>query len=65
MPGLIDGLELARIVHERWPEIRLLLTSGDHPLPEIIIPGQGQFVGKPWSADAFISTVQWTLANPD
>lgn len=30
MPGSMDGLDLARVVHERWPDIRLLLTSGRH-----------------------------------
>ncbi|MDP2332658.1 MAG: response regulator [Reyranella sp.] len=28
MPGRIDGLELARRARERWPDLRVLLTSG-------------------------------------
>ena len=28
MPGKIDGLELARLVLDRWPGTRILLTSG-------------------------------------
>jgi CheY-like chemotaxis protein len=28
MPGQIGGWELAKTVNERWPEIRILLTSG-------------------------------------
>jgi CheY-like chemotaxis protein len=28
MPGELDGLELARVVHQRWPDIRLLIASG-------------------------------------
>lgn len=28
MPGQINGRELARVVRERWPSIRVLLTSG-------------------------------------
>ena len=28
MPGKVDGVALAKIVHERWPVMRLLLTSG-------------------------------------
>src|SRR5271163_1441568 len=27
MPGRIDGIELARLVHERWPHILLVMTS--------------------------------------
>ncbi|CAN5684010.1 hypothetical protein BH11PSE3_BH11PSE3_17800 [soil metagenome] len=28
MPGLIDGIDLARIVRTRWPGLAILLTSG-------------------------------------
>ena len=28
MPGGMDGMELARIVRERWPHVRILMTSG-------------------------------------
>ncbi len=28
MPGKVDGLALARIVRDRWPKLRLLLTTG-------------------------------------
>jgi DNA-binding NtrC family response regulator len=28
MPGAIDGLELARLIRERRPDLKVLLTSG-------------------------------------
>jgi hypothetical protein len=28
MPGKLDGYDLARIVLERWPSIKVVLTSG-------------------------------------
>ena len=28
MPGAFDGMELARRVHDRWPNVLLVLTSG-------------------------------------
>src|SRR5258708_841912 len=28
MPGSMDGLRLARVVRNRWPPIKLILTSG-------------------------------------
>src|SRR4029077_9241187 len=28
MPGSIDGLRLAQSVHERWPPVGLIVTSG-------------------------------------
>jgi len=28
MPGKLDGYDLARVVRERWPSIKIVLTSG-------------------------------------
>jgi len=28
MPGGLDGVELARIASERWPSLKIVLTSG-------------------------------------
>lgn len=48
MPGSVDGVELARMVHERWPELRIIITSGrDRPSREDI-PELGRFVAKPY-----------------
>ncbi|HTU12142.1 MAG TPA: response regulator [Allosphingosinicella sp.] len=58
MPGSMDGLDLARIVCRRWPEVQLLLTSGHHRLQEADIPGSGKFVRKPWTADSLIGHVR-------
>lgn len=58
MPGELDGLELARLVHERWPEIRLLIASGQvFPAPEEL-PDNGQFVPKPWEPTAVVKRIQ-------
>ena len=57
MPGSIDGLELARIVHERWPRIHLLVTSGHHRLNDADVPGLGRFVRKPWQTEAIMTGV--------
>ncbi|SEI83304.1 Response regulator receiver domain-containing protein [Sphingobium sp. AP50] len=62
MPGTMDGLELAKLVHERWPRIRLLLTSGHHRLASADIPGTGQFVPKPWSGTALVDKIRGLLA---
>lgn len=57
MPGSIDGLELARIVHDRWPRIHLLVTSGHHRLNDADVPGLGKFVRKPWQQEAIMTGV--------
>lgn len=48
MPGNMDGLTLANRVAERWPHIRLVLTSGRRGLSSYEVPDHGQFVQKPY-----------------
>ena len=48
LPGVMDGVDLAREVKLRWPHLTVILTSGDpgerlHHLP----PGV-QYMPKPW-----------------
>lgn len=51
MPGSMNGLQLANLVHERWPDIKILLTSGD-TWPSIgEMPDAGQFLAKPYQID--------------
>lgn len=58
MPGKMDGLELAQIVHRRWPPVRLLLTSGNH-IPSIETPPQrGYFIRKPWKPQSLMERVE-------
>jgi CheY-like chemotaxis protein len=48
MPGSVDGVGLAKLVHERWPELRIVITSGmDRPRAKDI-PDEGRFVAKPY-----------------
>jgi two-component system, response regulator PdtaR len=48
MPGSMDGLELAKFVHNRWPAVKILLTSGDTWPPKALIPDDGRFLAKPY-----------------
>jgi CheY-like chemotaxis protein len=65
MPGTMDGLELARMVHQRWPAIRLLLTSGHHHLQNATLPDDGQFVRKPWSEAILVNKVRSVLHSAE
>jgi CheY-like chemotaxis protein len=38
MPGGMDGLKLAHVVHERWPPIKIIVVSGQLKLPNIDVP---------------------------
>ncbi len=48
MPGTMDGLALAKLVHSRWPTIRILLTSADARLDEADVPNDWRFLAKPY-----------------
>lgn len=58
MPGSMDGLELAELVHQRWPDIRILLTSGDTFPSREQIPDDGSFLQKPYRVDALREEVK-------
>jgi DNA-binding NtrC family response regulator len=48
MPGSMDGLALAAAVRDRWPPVRIIVTSG-HRLVEITdIPDGSVFFSKPY-----------------
>jgi len=64
MPGSMDGLQLAQLVHERWPAIKILLTSGDTWPALAQIPDDGHFLPKPYRLDTLQREVN-TLSSPD
>ena len=46
----MDGLKLARFVRDRWPPIKLVVTSGRVAVAEGDLPSGGLFVGKPYTS---------------
>jgi CheY-like chemotaxis protein len=48
MPGEFDGMELAERVHQRWPKVLLLVTSGRSSLHDADVPDHGMFLSKPY-----------------
>jgi two-component system, response regulator PdtaR len=63
MPGLLDGLELARQVHERWPHVLLILTSGQREPRRAEIPDDGRFIVKPYRAEELVGQVHELLRH--
>ena len=51
MPGRYDGVALARLVHERRPDVQILVTSGLMKLKTEDLPAGGLFVPKPYDGD--------------
>src|SRR6202790_4547760 len=58
MPGSMDGLGLARSVHDRWPPIKIILVSGQLKLANIDIPAGSRLFGKPLEARVMIAQMQ-------
>lgn len=51
MPGRLNGMDLARLVHEHWPHVLLIITSGGSRPDQNEIPDDGRFIAKPYSSD--------------
>jgi DNA-binding NtrC family response regulator len=49
LPGRVDGVELARVIADRWPHVRVLVTSGEGSRSRAL-PQGATFMPKPWRA---------------
>ncbi len=61
MPGSMDGLALARRVHELKPELAIIVTSGRFRIPECDLPDDGTFLPKPYTSQQLVKIVQGKL----
>jgi CheY-like chemotaxis protein len=48
MPGSMDGLKLAHAVRNRWPPIKLIVTSGRELVRAQDMPDGARFFAKPY-----------------
>jgi two-component sensor histidine kinase len=58
MPGSIDGLKLAHAVHERWPDIKIILVSGQINPSDDERPENSRFFGKPIDGKQMVAELQ-------
>ncbi len=49
MPGSMDGLKLARAVRDRWPPVKIIVTSGQKLASAEDLPEGGHFFPKPYA----------------
>ena len=62
MPGSMDGLKLAHAVRNRWPPIKIIVTSGRDLITEQDLPEGGRFFTKPYDAIAITDALrEWAL----
>ncbi|AZF12548.1 Response regulator [Pseudomonas sp. R2-37-08W] len=62
MPGLLNGYDLSRVVAHRWPEVQVVLTSGNTTIASQL-GGSVRFLPKPWSTDHLLECVQKALTQ--
>jgi CheY-like chemotaxis protein len=63
MPGAMDGLKLAHYVHDRWPEVKIIVTSGRSRLRDEELPPGGVFLNKPYSLGRLTRELRVMAAN--
>jgi two-component system, response regulator PdtaR len=62
MPGSMNGLKLAAAVRDRWPPVRIIITTARQKPENTDMPAESAFIGKPYDPDAMISIVKNQLA---
>ena len=61
LPGAMDGVTLAQAVERRWPDVRVVVTSGASR--DARLPDQTVYMQKPWRAlDVLVQAEHATLA---
>jgi CheY-like chemotaxis protein len=62
MPGSMDGLKLAHAVRNRWPPIKIIVTSGRELIAQQDLPVGGRFFAKPYNPIEIIDALrEWAL----
>ena len=64
MRGEMDGVALAQLVHGRYPQMKLIITSSREPEGSIR-PAAAVFVGKPYDLRTVVAQVKALLAEPN
>lgn len=63
MPGSMDGLMLTAYVKDRWPPVRIIMTSGKRVLEVTDLPDGSVFFAKPYPLASVTRAIQELLAS--
>ncbi len=58
MPGSMDGMKLAAAIRDRWPPIKIILTSGHMQPAADAMPPHSVFFAKPYPPDRVVAEMQ-------
>ncbi|MEP6564533.1 MAG: response regulator [Mesorhizobium sp.] len=62
MPGSMDGLKLSAAVRDRWPPVKIIVTSGKQQPGREALPEGGIFLPKPYAPEKIAATIRELLA---
>jgi two-component system, response regulator PdtaR len=62
MPGDMDGLKLAAAVRDRWPPIKIIVTSGHRVVDARALPTDARFLPKPYNPDHVVRSIREMVA---
>lgn len=63
MPGSMDGLRLAAAVHDRWPPVKIVVTSGNRTVEITDLPEGIVFHPKPYHHEAVMASFRELLSH--
>ena len=62
--GAMNGLTFAHLVHERWPEIEMVIFSKDSPVERRYLPERSTLVKMPLREDELTGVIERKLGRP-
>lgn len=62
MPGTMDGIKLSHYISDRWPPVRLIVTSGQAILEASNLPTGSRFFSKPYDSHAITDAMAHLLS---
>ncbi|WP_193335077.1 response regulator [Devosia beringensis] len=57
MPGSMDGLGLTALVDQRWPALKVVVTSGKKLPDRAAMPEGVQFLSKPYAIEQVVRAI--------
>jgi DNA-binding NtrC family response regulator len=57
MPGILNGLDLAKFTQNSWPWIKVIVTTGFAEEMPKELPQNVRFLPKPWKPDEMMSHI--------
>lgn len=54
MNGSMDGVALAHLVRQKWPDVAIIVTSGVARIASGDLPEAGRFIPKPYGPKAIV-----------